>query len=379
MDRKCGSERSRVLYRSHMEDFLEETKLNPDVLVDEWRAVRFNPERRERFLAELNDVLEMYLDAVMGNRNLTVNSKRLRWSAVKSFFNTFRIPIEVSEPKLKPYVTYHNRSIEKEEIRRILDACELRAKTFFLMMLESGLRPDTLIRLQYKHIKKEFEEGRIPMKIEVPAAIVKDRVGDRFSFIGEDGYRFLKEYLSTRGKLQDDDYIFGKERRRGKGVKLERAHVFTNIFRDLALKLGITARERARKPFPIRMYCLRKYFRANWKGEESIREFLMGHSLGVDTHYINRDQVERFREAYAKAYPYIRVYTPTVDFEFIQQTLKQRDERIRELEKKVEELSRVSAVSWAIIENFMPDKEEIRKRIMELIGRKEGSECNATT
>jgi hypothetical protein len=39
------------------------------------------------------------------------------------------------------------------------------------MMAESGLRPRTLVQLRYKHIKADFEAGRVPMKIEVPAML----------------------------------------------------------------------------------------------------------------------------------------------------------------------------------------------------------------
>ncbi len=315
LDRKCSSENSK---RSHLRDisyFIRDSGIDPDQIVAEWKRVRFNPIEKEKFLITLNETLEDYLSQIMAKKDLTIGTKLKLWSRVKSFFKTFHIPIEVVEPKINVYTVYHNRTIEKEEIRRILDASELREKAFFLMMLESGLRPDTLVRLKYKHIKEEFEKGIIPMKIVVPAEIVKDKVGDRFTFIGEDGYKYLKEYLSTLGKLSDEDYIFQPSRKKKLKGKPLPAHTFSNYFRRLALKLNITEPSVKGKPYPVRLYCLRKYFRANFKGDESIREFLMGHTLGVDVHYINRDQVERFRQVYAQAYPYIRVYEQTTSFE----------------------------------------------------------------
>jgi len=81
-------------------------------------------------------------------------------------------------------------------------------------MLESGLRPRTICKLQYKHIKGGFEAGRVPMKIDIPPQIVKDR--PRITFIEEDGYQALKENLSSLMPLNDDDYIFAREKHWGK-------------------------------------------------------------------------------------------------------------------------------------------------------------------
>jgi len=51
------------------------------------------------------------------------------------------------------------------------------------------------------------------MKIDIPSLIIKDRVSDRFTLIGEDGYRVLREYLSLREHIDDENLIFQAQRK----------------------------------------------------------------------------------------------------------------------------------------------------------------------
>jgi len=190
------------------------------------------------------------------------------------------------------------------------------------MMAESGLRPDTICRLKFKNVKEDFATKRIPMKIDVPATILKDRVGHRFSFIGEDSFNALHEYLTTRLPLNDNDYLFTKEKR-GRNEPVTPSSLST-IFGTLVMKLKLDTSTEFRKPKPLRLYCLRKYFRNNIRVQDtSYREFWMGHSYGTDEHYLTRD-VETHREVYAEAYPSFRIfqYEAEINVEELKKSLK---------------------------------------------------------
>jgi hypothetical protein len=150
------------------------------------------------------------------------------------------------------------------------------------------------------------------MKIELPSQLLKDRVGDRFTFLGEDGYKALKTYLDMVGKLDDEDYIFQPEKRTRVKKPLPQT-TFSNYFRKVALKLGIVEKHVKGKPYPVRLYCLRKYFRNNCRLDPAVREFFMGHSLGTDEHYISRD-VETYRKLYAENYGSLRIYEPPTPY-----------------------------------------------------------------
>ena len=87
----------------------------------------------------------------------------------------------------------------------------MRNRAAWLMLAESGLRPDTVTNIRWWWIREDFQAERMPMRINIPQQFVKDKVGDRWSFIGEDGFRALKEYLKPRLPFQDDDYVFVRE------------------------------------------------------------------------------------------------------------------------------------------------------------------------
>jgi integrase len=303
---RASTSTTRNGYLSKFRYFLKIAKLNPDELIERWKSVKYDPIAKQKFIDEVGETVQDFYVYVLNRKTLAELTKRNTMMVVKSFFKFYKIPLEVDDPVMKARVTFHNRSITKEEIRKILDISAPREKAFFLMMVETGFRPDTLVKLQYKHIKAEYEQGKIPMKIDLPAQLLKDRVGDRFTFLGEDGYNALKTYLNTLGKLEDTDYIFQPEKKTVKKEPLPPT-TFSNYFRKMALKMGIVEKKIKGKPLPIRLYCLRKYFRNNCRLDPSIREFFMGHSLGTDEHYIARD-VELYRQMYAKNYETLRIY-----------------------------------------------------------------------
>lgn len=335
LNKACGSENTRKGYLNKFGKFCNHLDLNPDRLVEEWKNVRYDWKKRQRFLDLWSENVETYIYNELSD--FSPWSKVTTAGIMLSFFKHQKISLEV-ETLRHPYVKYHNRDITKQEIERILDHCTIRNKAYFLMMLESGLRPTTLCQLRYSNIKSDFERKNIPMTIRTPSKILKDRVGERFSFIGEDGFRALKEYLSTRQPLNDDDFVFVKGKH-GKNSPVTPS-AFSNIFCNLVLKLGLDKITEVKKPKPLRLYCLRKYFRNNIRASDTAyREFWMGHKFGTDEHYLTRD-VERHREEYAKAYSNLRIYEKTpIEMKALTQELEKTKEELETLRKKVEYLS----------------------------------------
>jgi integrase len=317
LEKACNSPKTKKLYSERFKLYARFIGMSPDQIVSTWREVRYNFAQREAFLNEHSELIEKFYCTL---KNYAPMTRRGMLIAVLSFYKHNHIPIDV-RIKQRVYVVYHNRAITKEEVRRILDHANLRDRTFFLIMLESGLRPNTIVQLRYRHIKEEFEKGIIPMKIELDADMLKDNVGKRFTFIGEDAHRCLKEYLAPRMPLKDDEPIFkGVHPRKQKGEFIT-PNLFSLQFNKIVKKLGIAKQinnKRARQN--LNLYCLRKYFRNNIRvSDPAYREFWMGHSLGTDRHYFDAwledpNIVEKHRQEYAKAYPSLRVYEPTTPY-----------------------------------------------------------------
>lgn len=195
LKKAAQSPRTAYWYRNTFALYVNSAGLNPETIVSEWQTARYDYSQRERFLDRHAEIIERY--AVGELSRLTPNARKAKLSAVKSFYHHNKIPVE-ADIKERTYVVNHNRAITKQEIVRILEHASLRDKCFFLTMLESGQRPQTLCLLRYRNIKTDFEANRVPMKIDLESEILKDNVSKRFTFIGEDGFRVLKEYLAPR-------------------------------------------------------------------------------------------------------------------------------------------------------------------------------------
>ncbi|MCD6263956.1 tyrosine-type recombinase/integrase [Candidatus Bathyarchaeota archaeon] len=319
---RLGSDRSREHYKKDLMRFLKEYEIDLDELLDEWKKVKYDLKKRMIFEDKLSEIIQDYYD------RLDAYAPFSRWKLVTPLLSFFRkhlrMNIDINIERFL-YVKYNNRELRKEEIRKILEHADLRDRCFFLMMLESGLRPATLVQLRYKHIKEDFEKGRVPMKIDLPSELLKDRVSARWSFIGEHGYRVLREYLWPRLPLKDDDFIF--EHKKPSRGKLN-PRMFSQAFGRIAEKLGMVEHQGRGKPRPIRLYCLRKYFRNNMKVDSSYVRFWMGHSLGTDAHYISRD-VELHRKLYQEGYPFLSL---------MGEEERKKDEELERLRKRVKEL-----------------------------------------
>lgn len=337
------SPRTEYSYLHMITRYANDNCLDLEAIVSEWRNVKYDYAERERFLDKHTEIVERY--AVGKLSKLTPCARRTELAIIISFYHHNKIPLEVDVNE-RVYVVNHNRAIRKEEIVRILERASLRDKCFFLMMLESGLRPQTLCLLRYRHIKIDFVANRVPMKIDLEASMLKDNVGNRFTFIGEDGFRALKEYLAPRLPLHDNDVIF-------KAVHITQQHgetvfpsLFSSQFGNIVKDLKWANKEELKRfRNELNLYTLRKYFRNNMKvSDPAYREFWMGHSLGVDRHYFEAEvtdpkTVEKHRAEYAKGYSYLRVLEESVS-EGAKESIAKLEQKNKELTGKIDEMTK---------------------------------------
>jgi integrase len=365
MAARCESPKTREHYKfclSHWVEFCR-ARFGKDALsmVEGWRAVkRLGENERECWLEEWQDVVRSF-NTWMKPKFAPMTCKNLM-STLKSFCRYWIIPLTVDLPK-RPCVIYHNRDLTKEEIKQIVSFASARDRVIYIVLVESGMRVGTAVRVKYWQIKEDFEKGRVPMRIVLPASEVKDRVGDRWTFIGDEGYVALKEYLARRIPLKDDEFVFASEKQ-GKVIGDQFSPASISVkFNRLVQKLDIDeSTGHAGKPKKVRLHGLRKYFRNNMRCDSSFREFWMGHSLGVDGHYVTRND-ERQREEYAKGYEYLRLGTanPT-------EALKQIEELRKENMMLKDQVGK--------LQQMAPSIEALVKRIEELEKAKEGKAQN---
>jgi integrase len=358
---RCESPKTVSSYKPYFQifgDFCRERGRDLFSIVEQWRAAKRQGEtEKEIFIEEWNDLIRSY-HTVLKKKYAPLSVKNYL-SVVKSFLSFWDIPIKVELPR-RACVIYHNRDLSREEIKQILTFASPRDRAIWLVMTESGMRGGTAVNLKYWQIRDDFEADRLPMKISLPSSSLKDHVGDRWTFIGEDGFRELKEYLKPRMPLQDDDYVFASEKQgKVKGDQFSVASLSVKFGR-IASKLDFS-QPRAGKPKRVRMHGLRKYFRNNMKADSAYVIFWMGHSLGVDAHYITRN-VEAHRKEYAKGYKFLRIYEPSAESLLDLTTqLRQKEKEIRELKENQTKL----APLLDFINGF--DNPQNFKRFMEIL------------
>jgi len=257
--------------------------------------------------------------------------------AVRSFFKYNDLALGyVSSVRMR--VIYHNRDITHDEVKLILDSSRPRERAFFAVMAQSGLRPDTICNLRYKHIKEDLASHVIPCKIDVPEEIAKGKYHPYFTFIGEEAVHYLESYLYTRRNLTDEDFLFVKQGTNDRTDPKSISGLFGRTLQKLLISGKIQVEQKQKnKPRNIRLYNLRKWFRkhANQAGFEFV-QFWMGHTVnaGQDEHYRPTD-VEYHRKLYSeKAMPFLRLEkaTPTETEKTIVELKKQLEERDKQID-----------------------------------------------
>lgn len=362
----CGPG-SRETYEKEIRGFkqfvLEKSSVNIETLKDEYRNAKYAGEmEKEKFLDRIHDLVEVYSCHIKSLKFSSMH-EALILSVIRSYLvkGCGMKDVEVPLPR-HVFVTYHNRDLKKQDIRTILDHAGLRDKTFFLIMAESGMRPQTEVQLHYRDIKEEYESGRLPMKIELPSLILKDNPSARFTFIGSDSFHLLKEYLTERERkegrrLADDDLIFAATR--PGSVKSEGLEMgtFSSSFGRVANHVGLAVpgkRGSKKAPRQIRLYGLRKYFNNNMRTDRAYIEFWMGHT-DAKQHYVSND-VEEHRKRYEEGYPFLKVYESITDNVAI----------IQEQQKKIKEFQEKLADSEAEKENLKRRMERTEKKLQQI-------------
>jgi integrase len=332
-------------YINQFAAFCQERGKNFSSVVEDWRAAQYSGAREEQmFLDQWNDLIRGYRTRIK-SKYASLSFKNIL-AVPKSFFTSYKIPVDVDLPR-RACVSYHNQDLTREQIRMILSKATQRDRTIWLLLAESGLRVQTAIELKFCQIREDFEKGTWPLRILTPSETLKDRVGDRWSFIGEDGVKALREYLKPRLPLKDQDYLFAPEKpglvAREQITVADLSVKFSRIARALKMEKGSPYG----KPGHYKQHGLRRYFRNNMRADPSYREFWMGHSLGVDAHYISRDP-EEHRKRYAQGYEQLRILEPTTQPKQlleIQEQLQKRDQEIQELREKIEKLEKLTVIA----------------------------------
>lgn len=194
-----GSKGTEEIYSLSLKYFCDFLGIeNPDILIKEWEEVETFKQARE-FTRKYHDNLKGYADYLATERKLAKGTIATMVASVRSFFNYNSV--DLPKFNVKPKFKYKDLPLTMEQLIQIIrhPSTSLRNRTFYKFMLDSGLRPATLLQLQIADLKEVYNTscGRV-QAIWVEAGIQKGQYFDHWNFITEDSIQFMEQYFKQR-------------------------------------------------------------------------------------------------------------------------------------------------------------------------------------
>ena len=215
------------------------------------------------------------------------------------------------------------RTPSREEVKEMVMVSDLRGKVIVTISFQSSIRVDTLARLKYKHIKEDFEAGRIPMRINLDEEAKKGKMKVRHRrygpYLGRDSYYFLKRYFEARRNgtekiepetITDESPLVRK--------KSKAESITSCVIRDIVKRMAHKAGYDGITPNSLRRACETALEEAIFEGAvgpgrapKNWIAHITGHvpREAQGKHY-SWPKPEKVMEAYRRAEPFLSVLSP---------------------------------------------------------------------
>ena len=279
--------------------------LKPSVI--ESKIISYIEKLKERKIS--TSTIRMYCAAIF--HFFEINDVHLNTRKIKRFF-----PLDESER----YST--DRPYSVDEIRQILNKCDIRSKVIIYLMASTGMRIGALQMdkegqpgIRYGDLKKIKEFGLY--LIQVYSCSKSDRY---YTFCTPECAEAIDTYLEYRRKfgeeLKDKSPLIREQFNIDnpftvKAPRFLSRRMMTHIFEDLLKRSGVNPLPPGQKRRDVMTsHGLRKFFitecdKANINF--TVREFLAGHKLpNQDPHYIRRTEEDMLAE-YVKVIPLLTI------------------------------------------------------------------------
>ena len=293
--------------------YCELTRTNPMEILKKARA------NEKDFRYEFTDfVRKMEKEGKAGSYIARFKKVILSWLKFNGI--SLQLTVNIAGENETPTIV-NERVPNKEELARILRKATSRGRIVIAIMAFSGLRPESLgdyegtdgLRLgDLKELKlsDEIQLEKIPVTVMVKSKLSKAR-HQYFSFIGEEGATYIKEYLEER-KKQGEELTYESPLLQFdvRGVKKNAFLRTTLVTRDVREAIELAG-------LKMRPYVLRAYFStaldiAESKGliSHPWRQFIMGHKGDIEARYSTNkrlppDMIEEMRQSYQKCLKYM--------------------------------------------------------------------------
>ncbi len=234
------SENTEKTYLKGMNCFVQTMNIgNLDEFVEKIKAQSINPD-------------EIHKDFVinLANKNLAPKTVGAWAASLRKFLMANGIELKRTT-QIKIYNVHEDTLPEKEDLKKVLSLCSLRAKTIILLLASSGLRVGELRNLRVSDVDTNSNPGIVKIK----GLTAKERKA-RTTFFSNEAKQTLQSYLENRKnnghQITEDSFLFATHD--GRQMSYQNLQfVLNNVFKKVSKKEG--------KRYGLHAHSLRKFFK----------------------------------------------------------------------------------------------------------------------
>jgi len=300
---RTGSQATLYQYIYGVHRFCKWLNNQPDQLVKSCQDQDGDP--KPKALAQTSRMLDDFV-ANLQAENLAPGSISNHVKGVKALFRCNGLKLELPYSLSKRSV-YEDRAPTPEELQKLLDIADLRERVIITMLALGGFRIGTLVKLCYRHIKRDIEKHAIPIHVHVEAEITKGKYHDYDTFLNQEAAEYLRNYLDIRCQgtrkippenIHDDSpLIRDAQCRHPKPVTEGSIH---RTVHRLYVKAGLLTKNPRGRRYDLRAHSIRKFFRTQMAAlgvDRDYIEYMMGHTIST-YHDIKMKGTEYLRGIY---------------------------------------------------------------------------------
>jgi hypothetical protein len=286
--------------------FCKWTNTQPDQLIKACQDQDGDP--NPKALAKYSRLLDDFVGELQAE-DLAPGTISNHAKSVKALFrsNHLRLELDYSLPKR---TIYKDRAPTPEEIALIIDVADIRTKVLVSMLALGGFRSGTLVKLRYRHVRRDLERGVTPIHVHVEAEITKGKYHDYDTFLGTEAADYLRTYLQARriGTEKIPPEIIHDETPLIRNAQCRIPISITptavhKLIHDLYTKASLIPQKTVGRRYDLRVHSIRKFFRTQLAAlgvQTDYIEYMMGHTIST-YHDIEMKGIEYLRRIYASS------------------------------------------------------------------------------
>ena len=301
---RTGSSGTLYQYVYGIHRFSHWLNIQPDQLIQNCQDQDGDP--NPKALAKYSKLLDDFVGELQAEE-LAPGSVSNHVKGVKALFRASNLKLELAYSLPKRSI-YKDRAPTPEEVALIIDLAEIRVKTIISLLALGGFRTGTLVKLQYRHVKRDLEKDTVPIHIHAEAEITKGKYHDYDTFLGQEAADYLRLYLQMRrigtDKIPPENINDETPLIRNMQSKIPVAITTSAVHKlvhELYQKAGLIPEKSVGRRYDLRVHSIRKFFRTQLAAlgmPTDYIEYMMGHTIST-YHDIEMKGIEYLRGIYS--------------------------------------------------------------------------------